>query len=569
MSSKNRLFVLFATTAVAASCGREPARSEPVDAPATDLPTDGAPDAPPVDDKPAVELPPGDEEPAARPGEEGDGEEAPRPETPAPPATGCTDDGYEPNDAQAQAKFVQLGTAVQAASCGGDADWFVVDVQAGCALTVDLAFTHADGDLDLALFTSDGVEVASSAGVQDGESATFTTTASGRVAARVTPYNGAENAFSLLARAECGQATTPPPAVDGCPNDADADASSAATSISSSAAGTACSGDSDWYKVDVQAGCTVRATMSLTHASGDIDLVLEDATGTRLATSAGFEDTEEVEAQFDVAGQARLGVLGYGANANGYVLSVEKSCAAPPLSCPADDAWEPNDSASSSLEIFDGETLGGIVCSNDVDVWALWVPQDCAAVVEVDFKHSEGDLDMSLYGPGLQLMENSARATDGERVVEVANQSGEHFIAIGGYAGAQNTYDVTATTVCVDEFACPSDDPFEPNDDRAAGVRLDGFDRSIGMTCGDDDWYYVDAEPGCTVEATLSFSDAEGDLDLEIVDGANDVVAESSGTGDVEQADTYVWVAGRIWMRVKPYAGAQARYTLDAAVYCP
>ncbi len=598
--SSFRLFVLPAAVfALATGCGGDPApagddgRLQPqADGPAVDLPVDDlTPDeeAPPLeeDPNPAADKPPHHDDvpeedpvdehddPPTSPPPPGSPPPPPPPGAPPPPATTCADeDAFEPNDAQTQARVVSIGSAVDAFACPADPDWFAVDVQSGCSITVTTTFVNDDGDLDIALYGPDGVEVASSAGVADDETVTWDAVTTGKYAVEVMPYGDAQNAFTLTTTVDCGGVTPPPAPTGTCTNDADADTTASAATITTSAAGVsgiACSTDKDWFKLDVQAGCTVRGSLALTNADGDIDLVLEDAIGTRLSSSTTYDDVEEVEAVFAAAGQARFGVFGYGTADNDYRLTVSLDCpvAAPALACPADDEWEPNDDAYWALSIFDDETLHGIVCSNDQDVWALQVQDTCAAVIELDFAHAAGDLDMSFHTPNGSLMDSSTGSTNRERIVEVANETGEHFIRVAGYNGAQNEYDVSVTTVCREDFSCPNDDPYEPNDARSAAVHLDAFDRSIGMTCGDDDWYYVDAQPGCMVYADLSFSDAEGDLDLEIVDGANTVVGESSGTGDLESADAYVYVAGKIALRVVPYNGAQARYLLETQVYCP
>lgn len=583
---KNRLLVLL--VAAATACGNEPA-VPPQDDPAplpidegTQQPDDGSldpPPPPPADDEEddGTDLPsrPDDEDeepppppvPPTQPPPPGQPPTNPPPTNPTPPAACTNDDAYEPNDLQTEAKTLAANS--QVSGCAKDEDWFVVDVGAGCTLTVTLTFTNDDGDLDLALFDADGLEVDNSAGVADEEVVTTTATAAGRYAAQVLPYGDAENAFTIRSAVNCTGTTNPPPAADACPDDPDADTAAAAMSIGASITGASCSGDQDWFKATIGAGCTVTATLTFTHADGDLDLVLDDATGARLDSSLSYTDAETVEATFAASGEARIGVLGYGAASNDYTLSVATECPEV-LSCPADDDWEPNDDGYTAWSIFDGETLPGVVCSNDRDVWALQVEQDCLAVVELDFKNQDGDLDLAFFDPYGEFMDQSARATDGERIVEVANFTGEHFITIDGWLGADNVYDLTANTVCREDFSCPADDPYEPNDARAAAVRLDPlYDRAIGMTCGDDDWFYVDAQPGCTVSAWLSFTHSAGDLDLEIVDGANDVVGESSGTTNMETADTYVWVAGKIAIRVKPYGGAQNDYLVETLVDCP
>lgn len=61
------------------------------------------------------------------------------------------------------------------ATCWG-ADWYPVEVPAGRSLVVDLGFVHASGDLDVALVTDQGAELASASGKEDGERLRWTAT---------------------------------------------------------------------------------------------------------------------------------------------------------------------------------------------------------------------------------------------------------------------------------------------------------------------------------------------------------------------------------------------------------
>jgi hypothetical protein len=85
------------------------------------------------------------------------------------------DDSSEPNDSCAQARGVAAGTLRNRIVKIGSPDWYSISVPAGGTVTVRLAFRNADGDIDLAAFTTcSGNPVATSAGVGDGEQIVFT-----------------------------------------------------------------------------------------------------------------------------------------------------------------------------------------------------------------------------------------------------------------------------------------------------------------------------------------------------------------------------------------------------------
>jgi hypothetical protein len=53
--------------------------------------------------------------------------------------------------------------------CGTDDDWFAVTLQAACTYRIQLDFTHARGDIDLALYDAGSAELDSSAGITNSE----------------------------------------------------------------------------------------------------------------------------------------------------------------------------------------------------------------------------------------------------------------------------------------------------------------------------------------------------------------------------------------------------------------
>ena len=117
--------------------------------------------------------------------------------TTAPDASGCCiDDAFENDDTQATARSVTFSpiTGGQRASfdgsvCPGDSDWIAIPVTAAGRLEIDLVFTHADGDIDIALYNPMGTRLASGLSVTDDESIAVSVTATGTYALRVYGYS--------------------------------------------------------------------------------------------------------------------------------------------------------------------------------------------------------------------------------------------------------------------------------------------------------------------------------------------------------------------------------------------
>lgn len=112
-----------------------------------------------------------------------------------------TDDGFENNDTQGAATALTPDVPVDAMVCAGDFDWYEIPAVAGQLVTAVSDFTHADGNIDILLFTPSGSLVDSSESFADGEAVTHTAAATGNYALRVHGENGAENAYSVSMKA--------------------------------------------------------------------------------------------------------------------------------------------------------------------------------------------------------------------------------------------------------------------------------------------------------------------------------------------------------------------------------
>lgn len=81
------------------------------------------------------------------------------------------------------------------------------------------------------------------------------------------------------------------------------------------------------------------------------------------------------------------------------------------------------------------------------------------------------------------------------------------------------------------------DDPLEPNDEVGSPrIPVDRAYDDLAACPGDPDWFGIGLETGQTLAATIRFSHAEGDLDLELVaPNRRDLLADSRSFEDVEQ----------------------------------
>ncbi len=111
--------------------------------------------------------------------------------------TGCQDDPLEDNDSMDSARPVSAGNYNDLAICEEDSDWFEID--ASQVSRVSISFTHANGDLDMKLYDSNGSRIDSSESTGDQESIELSSQGitSGTYYVEVYGYDGATNSYSL------------------------------------------------------------------------------------------------------------------------------------------------------------------------------------------------------------------------------------------------------------------------------------------------------------------------------------------------------------------------------------
>lgn len=230
----------------------------------------------------------------------------------------CADDAMEPNDGMSRATPLGFGTTVNGTICSGNLDLFAISPQAGDEVTIDLAFTHAAGDLDVSLHSADGTRISVAETSTDNEQLTATAAVSGTHYVMVYGYQQAANTYRLGVTRNGG--------ADGCDDDAlePNDSMAAATAVEFGAAvhGTVCANNVDLFAVDLSSGETLTAELIFAHANGDLDVSLHDSSGTQIASANSTTDNERLDFTSAAGGRHFIRVYGYQGAANAYRLTV-------------------------------------------------------------------------------------------------------------------------------------------------------------------------------------------------------------------------------------------------------
>lgn len=364
-------------------------------------------------------------------------------------------------------------------------------------------------------------------------------------------------------------------------------------------------GDVDVYAVDLDAGESLSAAVAFSHAEGDIDVALADATGQRIVAASESEtDGESISYVAPSAGTYYFVVYGFAGASAAYDMTVATSgsqgdtetlrveTATNDTETAANDSTdlEPNDDFDSAVTVSSGTYSDLAIDENDVDVYALGLDAGESLSVTVTFNHSEGDLDAALVdATSRRTVAISESVTDNESISYVAPANGTYYLVVYGYQNATAPYnlsisqsgdavaDIGTETPVDNGTETPVDNgtetpvdggndtsDFEPNDEfENATVIADGNYTDLAIGTGDLDVYAVDLATGESLNATIEFNHSEGDLDMALVDSiTQQSVAVSESTTDDESLAYVAPANGTYYLVVFGYQGASAAYDL-------
>lgn len=226
---------------------------------------------------------------------------------------------------------------------------------------------------------------------------------------------------------------------------------------------------------------------------------------------------------------------------------------------PDNGTFEPDDSFMAAGSVGNGTYSGLRIDVGDVDYYAVELTANDTLQVSIDFRHSRGDLDLTLYGPDREVVDSSISTTDGESVSVRSARPGTYYVKVYGYRNAAAPYrmHVLQRTVV--------NDGFEPNDGlgTATPVPENGTLRDLQVVNGESDFFSVNVSRPGPLRATVTFDDETGDLDLVVYgpDGVRE--AASTTTTDNESVVTAVETAGTHYLEVVGFEGASAPYALS------
>jgi hypothetical protein len=468
---------------------------------------------------------------------------------------------------------------IGAQSCSNDEDWYAVTILPGERLRAHVVFEHDDGDIDVKIYDNQWRQKSASETSLDMESVNVTATTGGTFYVKVYTYWDTQlpagTTYDIYFTIE-PPTTAPGWGSSTCrvdylePND-NAASGRLIEHGDSFQLLTSCSGNEDWFKVDLTTGEKLDLFVLFPSSEGNVNVYLyqngvEKAKSIRTssnewirytATAAGIHDIKVVLTTDAGTRSGNIYTLVYGVTPPGG----DTGDPPPPLSCSEDD-HEDHDDAQNSFPVYDGDRFTGLrLCEGDDDWFQVDLSAGDVLVANADFELQQGNIDIEIYDEDGNFLDHAITAfNNNEELHAYAPTAGQYHVRIfleqdaGLLPG--NNYDLW---FLVDEYQpCPDDD-WEEDDSWSSAHELDGprdhimCFRSLNLA-REEDWSKVDLNPGATVTVLMDQDAVEGDIDLEIrnsegarLDGSytNGTHEEVSWTnpGDVPVT---VWV--RAWM---------------------
>lgn len=459
------------------------------------------------------------------------------------PGTLTGDDLYEDNDTQATA--ADLGVAaggtltVNNLKFADAADWykFTTTTTGTTTSKAQIFFQHIQGDVELGLYNSAGALLASSITATNTETVSLNGLAAGTYFLKVY---GAANPTYTIGISPPG--ATPPPDDSREENDTLATAYSLGSLVATTTFGSLVSLDDDWYSFTTNAASTTAnyVSISFTNSQGNLSLQVYNTSGQLVGSAASTADVETVTLNGLAAGKYYARVFGSAAGVTNlsYTLKV-----AAPGTVPIDDGYEQNDTQATSYDlgtVTTPRTVGNLILGDAADWYKFTTTAtgNVGSKIEMFFQQTQGDLDMALYNSAGTLLASSVTANPSETISLNGRAAGTYFLKVyGATPGATNPNYTLAITP--QSPPLPPDDVREQNDTFSTASGLGTIYGTVAvnnLVSLDNDWYsFVTTATGTSANSvSIAFSNASGNLDLQLYNSVGVAIGTSSTAGNTE-----------------------------------
>ena len=493
-------------------------------------------------------------------------------------------DRFEPNNSRSAA--TGLGTLQGQAEYSGlsthqvnDEDWFQFSTVAVGAAPhfVAATFSHANGDLDLELYDQAGTKIASSNSASNEERISLQGLAAGTYFARVFGFNNSINSNYQLSL------QTPTNVINADRFEVN-NTVATATNLgvltapqTTSALTVHNTADLDHYRFETSA--TGKADdyvqINFSHAAGDLELRLLNASGLVLASSKTANDFERIGLNGRLAGVYIVQVLGENnARSPDYSLTID-----PPAVSIQPDTFEANNSLATAKNLnltqaFTEFSQLTIHQTTDQDWFSFQLIEEGKAghFVSVDFEHRNGDIDLQLVNSSGAVLRSSATAQNQERISLAGITPGTYYVRVYGSQNATQPNYKLSMSVPVTTI---EPDRYEANNTLATATNLRRILGDLTLEAlnihqsADVDWFQFETAAVGTSShfVGLVYRSGGADINLELYDQNGALLAQSSLNDNWEIINFANRPAGTYFAKVySANGGINADYTFGLSL---
>ena len=240
---------------------------------------------------------------------------------------GSADDAYEENDIQADAYDLSNFGNTWLRDIAGlgkqfDDDWYKINLDSdNQLLTVDVEFSHAEGDIDVGLYDfEEQLFITRSTSVTDNEQLSVLIPDAGEYLVQVYYYDDLDDdlePYVDFAGSSYNLRWNSEAFVDDAYEENDEllgayDISNQAQTWLEDISGLGISGDEDWYQIEITEGFeNLVVDLQFSHAAGDLDINVYDADGNYVTGASSSTDNELIDTILPSSGTYYLQVQAY------------------------------------------------------------------------------------------------------------------------------------------------------------------------------------------------------------------------------------------------------------------
>lgn len=451
----------------------------------------------------------------------------------------CAQDPSGPHDSPDRARILEADVPFDGRICAATPDWFVLrGVPGGTRIHITLRFVNTLGDLDLELYRAGSVTpLVSSLSRTGDEELTYDASYSGDYYLRVFGHEADSNVYTI-------RADLRPNAGAMCrddqfePNDLPTMTTQAAPIVGMPTNLTICTGDEDWFQVQLAGGEAMTAEIGF-NPGVDLDLGLFPAGTTDprivpLRRSIGVTMREYLAYRATAPGDYLLRVYGHDRQqVSPYELRLDKK---PPFICMPDRIRQMGRGLSMATAFdlpFPPARLDDLtVCMNDAGEWfRVLVRGGFQNVIRAQFIESDATLNFDVLDGTGRLLGTTAGVVGSDSREIAINVPGLGisivYIRVFKASGRETAYNLTVDLIPV--FVC-GPDLADPNNTTATASRVASSTvtpieirnlmlcPNVGrapFTQGEEDWFLIrPPRAGARIKASIEY--LQGDLFLEL-----------------------------------------------------